>query len=202
MINALALGAALAACGSAPKESFYTLSEGVGDEKTGLAGQDYGVVVGPVSIPDLVDRPQFVLRMAGGEVKIAEQARWAEPLRESIARAVAANLAHDLDNARVAPQTVRDAGEGDYQVLLDVQRFDSAPGRAAMLEVVWTLKRGRAGPQRTGRVRLSQAVSGAGYTPLVEAHMRALGDLSRVIADAIRASRQNGVAAAPAGGTR
>ena len=57
-------------------------------------GLDYGVAIGPVYVPDSVDRPQFVLRTPGAEVRIAEQVRWAEPLKEGIARAVATNLAH------------------------------------------------------------------------------------------------------------
>lgn len=194
----IALALALGACGATPKESFYTLSESPGEERASLSAQDYGVIVGPVSIPDLVDRPQFVLRMAGGEVRIAEQVRWAEPLKDSIARAVASNLAHQLDNARVAPQTSRDPGDNDYQVLLDVQRFDSMLSKAATLEVVWTLRRGRTGPPQIGRTRLSEAVTGASYQDLVAAHTRALAEVSRRIADAIRVSRQNDLAAAPA----
>ncbi|HEX2831291.1 MAG TPA: PqiC family protein [Burkholderiales bacterium] len=198
----IVLALVLAACGASPRESFYTLSESSGDERASLASQDYGVVVGPVSIPDLVDRPQFVLRMSGGEVRIAEQVRWAEPLRDSIARAVASNLAHQLDNARVAPQTTRDPGESDYQVLLDVQRFDSVLSKAATLEVVWTLRRGRTGSPQIGRTRLSEVVTGSSYHDLVAAHTRALGEVSKRIAEAIRISRQNDLAAAPAGGPR
>ena len=196
--TALALCAALAACGTTPKESFYTLSEGASEDMSSLHTQDYGGGVGPVSVPDLVDRPQFGLRVRSGEVRIAEQARWAEPLRDAIARAVAANLAQALDNSRVAPQTSRDPGDRDYQVLLDVQRFDSALARAATLEVVWTVRRVRAnGAPQTGRVRLQEPVAGESYQALVAAHSRAIAVLSGKIAESIRASQQNDVAAAP-----
>ncbi|MGZ8267752.1 MAG: PqiC family protein, partial [Burkholderiales bacterium] len=85
------------ACGSPPKEHFYTLTDSAGSEPGALPILDYSVAVGPVFVPDAVDRPQFVLRMPGSEVRIAEQVRWAEPLKEGIARAVAATLAHSLD---------------------------------------------------------------------------------------------------------
>lgn len=181
----------LAACGSAPKEHFYTLSDAASAETT-LPSQDYSVVVGPVSVPELVDRPQFVLRMPGSEVRIAEQARWAEPLRQGIARAVAANLAQGLNNGRVYPGS----GEADYRVILEVQRFDSRPAEAVTLEVMWTIRRSRNGEQQSARTWVKEPVAGQGYEELVAAHGRALAGVSRSIADAIRSARQNDVAAA------
>jgi uncharacterized lipoprotein YmbA len=163
---------------------------------------DYSVAVGPVFVPDAVDRPQFVLRISGAEVRIAEQVRWAEPLKEGIARAVAANLAHALENGRVSPRAQPATGEPDYRVILDVQRFDSALGEAATLEVMWTVHRTKNGDRQTGRVRLQEAVESAGYEGLVAAHARALAGVSRGIANAIRSSRQKDLVAAPSGATQ
>jgi uncharacterized protein len=186
----------LSACGSAPKEQFYTLSSDGKGELGSLPSQEYGVSVGPVYIPDVVDRPQFVLRMRGSEVRIVEQVRWAEPLTEGIARAVASNLAQSLNNARVSPRSQPGAGEGDYRVIVDVQRFDSALGEAATLDVTWTVRRVKDGEQQTGRVRAREAVTGSGYDELVNAHARAIAGVSRTIAEAIRVSRQNDLASA------
>ena len=196
--GALVLVALLAACSGAPKEQFYTLSDSAGSGSAPLPALEYGVAVGPVYVPDAVDRPQFVLRTPGAEVRIAEQVRWAEPLKEGIARAVATNLAHFLNNARVSPRPYGAGGDADYRVVLDVQRFDSTLGESATLDVMWTVRRTKDGEQQTGRVRVQEAVSGAGYEALVAAHGRALGSVSRDIAEAIRAARQRDVAAAPA----
>ncbi|MGH8662719.1 MAG: PqiC family protein [Burkholderiales bacterium] len=188
----------LAACASAPKERFYTLTDGVGSAGATLPSQDYAVVVGPVFVPDVVDRPQFVLRMVGSEVKIADQARWAEPLRQAIGRVVAVNIAHGLNNARVSSQAQGSTGEADFRVVIDVQRFDSAPGVTATIEVTWTVRRIMSGEQETARVRIEEPVSGPDYEALVAAHARAIARVSDGIVTAIRASRQRGVAAAPA----
>ena len=75
-----------------------------------------------MSVPELVDRPQLVVRLGANQVALEEQARWAEPLRGAIARVVAANLAAAL-GARVVGQR---NGDPDYRVTLDVQRFDSS----------------------------------------------------------------------------
>lgn len=186
----------LSGCGSAPKEQFYTLSSDGKGELGTLPSQDYAVTVGPVFIPDVVDRPQFVLRMRGSEVRIAEQVRWAEPLKEGISQAVATNIAESLNNARVSPRSQPGTGDADYRVIVDVQRFESVLGEAAVLEAMWTVRRAKDGEQHTGRARIHEAVAGAGYGELVNAHTRAIAGLSRTIAEAIRASRQNDVASA------
>jgi uncharacterized lipoprotein YmbA len=196
--GALVLVALLAACSGAPKEQFYTLSDSAGSGSAPLPALEYGVAVGPVYVPDAVDRPQFVLRTQGAQVRIAEQVRWAEPLKEGIARAVATNLAHALNNARVSPRPYSEVGNADYRVIVDVQRFDSTLGESATLEVIWAVRRTKDGELQTGRVRLQERVSGGDYEALVAAHARALNAVSRDIADAIRALRQRDVAAAPA----
>jgi hypothetical protein len=193
--------AMVAGCASAPKEQFYTLSNGSGD-RPALPAQDYAVAVGPVYVPDVVDRPHLVLRMGGSEVRISEQVRWAEPLKEGIARAVATDLARDLQNGRVSPRAAPGSGEPDYRVTLDVQDFDSVLGKAATLEVMWTVRRVKDGEVRTGRMRVQQPVANDSYDALVSAHARALSEVSRSIAEMIRSSRAKDVAATATGTSR
>jgi uncharacterized lipoprotein YmbA len=187
------LASGLVACGSPPKERFYTLSETAAAEMPALPSLDYSVVVGPVTVPDIVDRPQLVLRMSEAEVRLTEQALWAEPLKYAIARAVAQNLAQALDNARVSPYPQGPSGEPDYRVALDVHRFDSVLGEAATIEVMWTVRRVKTGEQQTGRVRMKEAVAGQSYRDLVAAHVRAIGGFSRNISKAIQTTRQNAI---------
>ena len=195
VIAGIALG--LTACAGSPKERFYTLSV-AGAERPELQSRDYSVVVGPVSVPDIVDRPQLVLTMSDSEVKLTEQALWAEPLKYGIARAVAQNLAHDLNNARVSPYPQGPSGDPDYRVNVDIQRFDSVLGQAAMIEVMWMVRRVKTGEQQSGRTRLKEAVAGQSYQELVSAHVRAIGTFSRNIAEAIQTAQHNAITAAQA----
>jgi uncharacterized lipoprotein YmbA len=66
-------------------------------------GLSYRVGVGPVTVPAAVDRPQIVLRVDANRVALQEQSRWAEPLKESIPRVVASNLAVLLGMRRLPP---------------------------------------------------------------------------------------------------
>ncbi|HYR33406.1 MAG TPA: PqiC family protein [Burkholderiales bacterium] len=165
----------LAACGSPPRERFYTLNA---PEPPAAAEGAPSIAVGPVSIPEMVDRPQIVVRLGANQVQIAEQARWAEPLKGAIARVVAANLATTL-GARVAAQR---NGDADYRVALDVQRFES-PADAVLIEALWTVtaKSGK----RSGRSVVREKIAGKDYEALAAAHSAALAAISREIAAAI-----------------
>ncbi|WP_295385600.1 membrane integrity-associated transporter subunit PqiC [uncultured Thiodictyon sp.] len=190
-----ALGLFIAGCASPPSH-FYTLSSALAPG-AGVAPPSGGVAVavGPVSIPAQVDRPEILVSEGANRVRPQETERWAAPLADNIARVVAENLADLLATARVTrfPQTTDMAAA--YRVLIDVQGFTSVPDQAATLGAVWTVRRTQDGRSETGRTRVREPVTGAGYEALAAAHSRALGTLSRDIADALRRL----IAAAPAG---
>ena len=166
----------LAACSSPPRTSFYTLDA---PEPPVAAEGAPAIAVGPVSVPEIVDRPQIVVRLGANQVQIAEQARWAEPLRIAIARVVAANLASTL-GARVV--TGRN-GDADYRIALDVQRFES-PADAVLIEAQWTVS-GK-GNRHSGRSVAREKIAGKEYSALAAAHSAALATISREIAAAIK----------------
>ena len=177
----------LAGCASTPGENLYTLSA-VAPQSTDGAKQDSGLVVlvEPVAVPELVDRPQFVLSAGDSRVSLLEQQRWAEPLKAQIARIVALNLGRLLGSARVSTKLLAGGGDAGYRVNLDVQRFESRPGDAVSLEVLWTVRRGAAPEVTSGRSNVREPIGAPGYDALVAAHDRALAAISREIAAAIR----------------
>ena len=172
------------ACGTSPPERYFTLSS----EAPPLTAPAqnvaaFSVIVGPVTVPEIVDRTQFVLRSSPSRVEIDELARWAAPLKSEIPRVVADHLARGLEGARVSTSAQRAAALPDYRVLIDVQRFESIPGESATLQAQWEV-RGRIGAPLAGRF-IATEPAGAGYEDLAAAHSRALAALSRDIAAAI-----------------
>ena len=137
-------------------------------------------------MPEVVDQPQLVVQVAANQVAIYEFHRWASPLKSEIARVIAANLAQELGTARVWCYAQATLPNPDYQVLVDVQRFDSALGDAVTIDALWTVRRAAGGAPKTGRSSVREPVSGAGFDALVAAHSRALAQVSRDIAGAIR----------------
>jgi hypothetical protein len=183
----IAIVAALAGCGSSPKSSFYTLNAAAPARQSDSAAA-YTIAIAAVMVPDVVDRPQLVTRTGANELTINEFARWGEPLKSEIPRVIAADLARELEGAFVSIYPQSSAGNADYRIQLDVRRFDSTLGEAAMVEVVWTV-RPLKGAAVNGRSIAREPASGAGYDALVTAHSRALASVSGEIAAAVRTMR-------------
>ena len=177
------IAAMVAGCSTAPAH-FYTL------DSTATAGSapasPVSVVVGPVTVPEAVDRPQFVVQVAPNQVDVDEFNRWAAPLNDSIARAVAGDLAVQLGTPDVATGPLANFNP-TYRVTIDVERFDSVSGQTAVLEALWTVRKIAGGPARSGRTLAREPVQGDGFQALAAAHSRAVEKLSGDIAAAIRA---------------
>jgi ABC-type transport auxiliary lipoprotein component len=73
-LGAAALGG-LTACAS-PREHLYSLDNSSSEIPTAVR-ERATVLVGPVNLPELVDRPQLVVRAGAYDIIINEQERWA-----------------------------------------------------------------------------------------------------------------------------
>jgi uncharacterized lipoprotein YmbA len=175
---AVFLSVILLGCSTPPRERFYTLDA---PEPPVAAPDAASLAVWPVSVPEMVDRPQFVVRSTANEVVIAQQARWAEPLKGAIARVVAANLAANLGMRLGAARNA----DADYRVALDVLRFDSGPEQAVLIDAAWTVI-GPKGVRRTGRSVVREKTATKYYDAVAAAHSAALAAMSKDIAAAIR----------------
>ena len=96
-------------------------------------------MVGSVAVPAAVDESEFVVQVAPNRVEVDEFNRWAAPLSDSIARAVAGDLAVQLGTPEVTTAGLANFSP-DYVVTIDVLRFESVRGQAATIEAVWTVR--------------------------------------------------------------
>ena len=179
----LLLAAVVAGCSSAPSR-FYTLnSSATGDPSI---KSDLAVVVGPVSVPAEVDRPQFTVQVAPNRVAVDEFNRWAAPLNNNIARVVAGNLSVLLGTPNVAAQPL--AGfDSAYRVTINIQRFESVPGKSVLVDAVWVVHAPTGKTTLSGRTVASEPVTDESYDALAAAHSRALARVSVDIAATIHA---------------
>ena len=139
-----------------------------------------------VSIPASVDQPQFVVQVAANRVEVDEFNRWAAPLNDSIARAVAGDLAAQLGTPNVATARLPNFNP-DYVVTIEVQRFESTRGKTALIEAVWAVRKTATGETLSGRTIAREDVQGDSFDALAAAHSRALATMSSDIATTIRA---------------
>lgn len=184
---AILLALVSAACSRSPRVTFYTLAP---EAKVEAPLPDHmvpAIAVGPVTLPELVDRPQLVVRVAANRVDILETHRWAEPLKSEIPRLIAENLGRLLGSNRVSSHQHYSGSDAHYRVLLDILRFESAPGESVIVETAWTLRRSAGGAPKKGRTLVREKTTGAGYDALAAAYSRALACVSEDLARAVRA---------------
>jgi uncharacterized lipoprotein YmbA len=177
-----------AACASSPPTRFYLLSSV--DEAPIAGGAEarapFVVVIGPVSLPDYLDRPQIVTRQGENSLEIASLHRWAGSLQDMIARVLAEDVAARLPRDRIVPFPSARGSELDYRVAVDIGRFDVDDRGEAVLVAGWRVygRSGRAFVDAGEATARSQAASD-GYDDRVAAMSRALGDLGAELARAV-----------------
>ena len=95
------------------------------------------LAVGPVRLPEYVDRPQIVTGDSGNELQQAALAQWAEPLTTNFTRVLAANLSVLLRTDRVAVFPWRGSIPIDYQVVIEVMQLLGAREGSVSLVALW-----------------------------------------------------------------
>jgi hypothetical protein len=179
--------AGLAAGCASPPSHFYTLSRAATPAAPPAASSsNLSVVVGPVSIPAIVDLPQIVVSTGPNQVSLDEFNRWASPLQNNISRVVAENLVVLLGTPRVSLFQQSLNADAEFRVAIEVHSFESVPGEAATLNAIWIVRRTKDGKAETGRTNVREPVAGKGFDALAAAHSRALSRLSADVAEVIR----------------
>jgi uncharacterized lipoprotein YmbA len=184
----------LAGCASAPPERFYSLSNGMAPAAS-VPSPGYYIEVQNVTVPQQVARSQLVVTSAEGRIDLLEQERWSSPPASEIGQALSLAVSGELgaiDVFRTQPPEKATV----YRISTNVQRFESAPGKYALLDAVWSVRLAGGTQVLTCRSTAREDV-GAGYDALVMGHRRAVARLAADIASAVR-SLAAGKAACPA----
>ena len=179
--------AIFAGCGSVPVENFYALTADA-PLPAPTSSKGFDVFIGPVTLPEMLDRPQLVIQLSPNRIVVLEQQRWAQPLASEIQRVVALNLQRQLYNSRIATRRQAGATDTAVRVTLEVQRFDSILGKEISIELSWLVEQPAKGVSVRSHAVAREAVSTSGYDAIMAAHSRALAGLSREVAEAIMRS--------------
>jgi uncharacterized protein len=179
---ALLASIALVGCSTSKPPRFYSLSA---TAAPGAGTTNVAVLVGPVTIPASVDRPQFVVQVATNRVEVDEFNRWDAPLGDSVARVIAADLSTQLGTPDVAIAPLANF-KPTYAVAIDIQRFESIKGQAVVIDAVWTVRETTSGNTRSGRTVARETLTSQDFESIAAAHSRALATVSSDIAAAIR----------------
>ena len=142
--------------------------------------------IGPVKFPGYLDREQLVTRVSQNRFQVAENDRWAEPLAENFTRVLMQNLTALVPTARLVSHPWRPSDRPDYQLEIDVLRFE--PNAAGNVELIarW-LVREAATKKAYGvrETRLTPSVKDSSTEAAVAVLSEALGEFSQEIAQAM-----------------
>jgi len=148
---------------------------------------DIGILVGPVRMALYLDRVDIVIRDSQNQVRLAAFSQWAGPLHENFSRVLAENLSVLLVTDRVGIFPGTRAMLFDFNVTVNVTRFDGMPGKKADLRARWAiLDKKRKKMLFEKHSLLSQPTENDSMEALIAAESRTLADLSREIAEAIK----------------
>jgi uncharacterized lipoprotein YmbA len=176
----------LAACGTVPSDHFYTLIGNASPAAPGARESGPGVAIISVTLPEAVDRSEIVLRSGANRVIVMDTQRWAESLKSAIPRTIAGDLSPLLGGATVSVQSDNASRDAAYTVWVDITRFDSTLGEAAVIDANWGVRASVGGPSKSGKGSWRVPAHGGGFEDLVAAHAAALAQLSAEIAIQIK----------------
>ena len=176
----------LSACASVPKDHFYTLDAAPAPMHAAKSAPRYRIAVGPVHVPEMVDRPEMVIRQGANRVKVLEEHRWAQSLKSGISHALASDLDLQLSEVRVISAEEYASRNADCRITVDIERFDAMPGDSVAVDAVWTMFDAGGKPLKTGRSTAREKVNGNDYAMVAAAYSQALSAIANDIGNAIR----------------
>ncbi len=184
----------MAGCATTEPSRFYALSPmpaTCSETQPDRIKNDISFGIGPIKIPDYLDRPQIVTRGNQNEITLAEFDRWAGQLKDNLLRILSENLSILLATDRISLYPWTASMPIDYQIVIEVIQFDGMLGGDVTLVAIWSVVRGDNNEVLVMKKASFIETAGAqSYAEMVAAQSRALESLSREISSAILATPQ------------
>ena len=179
----------LGGCGTSRPSRFYTLNPiPIPPEKAELSDNQNRITVGIDlnDIPEYLNKPQMAVRVSANELTLDEFNRWAEKVKDSLPKIIADNLISILPAKKFVVFSRKGILSTDYQVILNVTRFDGAPGKSVSLITQWGIF-----DSKKDKLILSQIsditveIEGDDFDALAAAQSKALEILSRQMSPSV-----------------
>lgn len=187
VVCAILIGGLLALTGCAGSEPvhYYVLSASNEVPVRSAALRDVAIGVGPVEMPEYLDRPQIVTRTSQNALNMAEFDRWAESLKDNTIRVLAENLATLLPSQRVSVYPWKRTTPIDYQLMVQITRFDRQEQGESVLAARWRVLDSGGAELLAQTSTYREIPSGPEYAATVAAMNRNLEAFSRDVASRI-----------------
>jgi len=176
----------LSACGSTPASNYYLLSA-MGAPHS--AEQSPSLGIGPIKIPEYLNRNGLVFNREGNLLYVASNERWAEPLANGVERVMGLNLGRILNTENVQSFPWFRSQQPDYAIQISLIALDANNQRASMT-AEWVVQKPKTEQFLIRRIstlahELPEGAVNAGQ--IAPAYSELLEQLSQLIASTIAA---------------
>lgn len=111
------LALSIVGCASTEPSRFYILDT---IDRVSDGESDLSIGVGPVGIPEHLDRPQIVIRVSPNKLELSDFDKWAGSLRDNISQVLSENLSRLLSTDRVSTYPWQTNQAIDYKVTVEI----------------------------------------------------------------------------------
>jgi uncharacterized lipoprotein YmbA len=175
-----------------PATRFYVLNslysaENTNPPKPVMVLENASLGVGPIKLSPVLDRPQIILRTSKNEIQVADLDRWAAPLTGMITNVLVDNFSALLSTGSILKFPWKATIPIDYQIVLEITRFDGMPGGNVDLRARWgILSENARKVLMEKKTVLTEPIGGDTITEMVSAQSRLMAKLSLEIAEGIK----------------
>jgi uncharacterized protein len=191
LVVACVIASACSVLGPIPDHSrFYTLtaSPPANADRAEAPGGTILYGLGPVVLPSYLDRNQVATRVSPTEVAYSQWDRWAEPLGANVSSVLLQSIDGELGRDAIVPYPWRGSTRVDYQIVVQLLRFESDTAGEAHLQSRWSIRDLERNRQLVARETTLTRPGRPGDTAASTAALSAmLTDLGHEIATALRA---------------
>lgn len=178
-------------CARSPERQYFTLTPDAASQKNSkVSFPTASIAMGPITIPDAVDRNKIVTRHQGSSrLEISDINRWSQPLNAEITTLLADDLRLKLSNTLVTTSG-QNAGatQPDRRLDVDITRFEGTLGIGIWLEADWSVRDSKQSGQLHGHALIHKATQSNDYEGLVKAYEEGLHDLAEHIRKTLKDS--------------
>jgi uncharacterized lipoprotein YmbA len=118
---------------------FYVLTAVAQPSDASPSSRQLIIGLGPVKLPDYLNRPEMVSRVTPNELRLDQFDRWGEPLKDNFIHTLATNLDTLLNLRQVVSFPWYSNTPMDYTVVVTVLRFEPQPEGQVLLSARWEI---------------------------------------------------------------
>ncbi len=166
---------------------FYRLSADVGlkqNAKSAVNSKEVIVGLGPIRIPEYLNRPQIMVAISDNQYSISEEHRWAENLDQNILLALYKVLPAQLNTDHVLRYPWSQRQDINYQVSIDILDLTINPQGQSQFIAQWSIKvKEKANIDK--RFECSLPASRVDYALMVKVQSQCLTQLGQAISKSL-----------------